>query len=131
MNIKKIGKVILVLFLVAIYTNIGYWLGTEQYLSDHSTSSTSIVQSFFQGPEKILYSPWAGVTIRGMRLTFVVIWPILIAIVILAWLGYFMFYFIFLGGLFKAIGPTPSIILAIAGILYARKIWVKKHQKTG
>ncbi|MBU4285023.1 hypothetical protein KKF60_00380 [Patescibacteria group bacterium] len=127
MNIKKIGKVLLVLFLVAIYANIGYWLGTEQYLSDHSTSSTSIVQSFFQGPEKILYSPIIGVTISKTMLVFTFFWPTLIAFVVLLWLGHFMF----VGGLFKTIGLIPSIVLTIAGILYARKIWVKKHQKTG
>lgn len=124
MNIKKIGKILLVLMLVAIYANIGYWLGTEKYYSNNSTGP-NVVQSFLQGPNKIFYLPKWDFKIAVTRIIYMILWPFILGGVFLFWLGYFLFF----GGLFKTIGLIPSILAGIFLLLIARRIHVRK--KTG
>lgn len=127
MNIKKIGMIMLILVLVAIYANIGYWIG-QVFNDAQGQMNPSILHSFFLGPDRFLAKQCLP------RAITIIAWPILVIFISFVWLveGFiWLGYFMFGGGLFKAIGLIPSIILILASILCVRRVWHVNHKKTG
>jgi len=122
---KKIGTVIVVLALVTIYANIGYWLGRAEH-DAHGQVNPSTLNSFFLGPNGMLKMVKFTEGHPPARAAAIVGWPIGIVILGLLWLGYFMFW----GGLFRTIGLIPSILTVIAGAIIARILYINRPKKT-
>lgn len=121
---KKIGKVVVVLMLVAIYANIGYWIG-HIHQNAQGQVNPNILDSFFFGPNRVLEETTGNLGPLARSIIFMVLWPLIVAFFGLIWLIYFMF----LGGLFRAIGLKLSILAVIAGILIARICYVNRGGK--
>lgn len=124
---KKIGTVIVVLTLVTIYANIGYWIGQAEH-DARGQVNPSTLDSFFLGPNRILEGSKAledlGPLLRNI--VFMALWPFLTAFLGLIWLEYFMFW----GGLFRTIGLIPSVLTVIAGAIIARIWYINRPKKT-
>lgn len=124
MNIKKIVRVILVLLLVAIYANIGYWIG-QTWHNAQGQANPSTLDLFFFGPNRIMEITTIKANPLLTSIIFSILWPFIMALFILIWLIYFLFF----GGLFRTIGLIPSILAGIFLLLIVR-IHVRKR-KTG
>ncbi len=143
---KKIGKILLVIFLVAVYCNIGYYGGKSfndikpQYQQSKKQEITDF-QNFQIGAWNF-WRPSAKLDSTRIVVYSIILWPgglvvssatwIVHGIV---WLCVFLFSFIFLGGFFKLVGPLWSAIIisvvfiCIMSAIFSPIVCPKKKKK--
>ena len=121
---KKIFYVLLIVVLVAIYANIGYYLGQEW---NHARGSIgpNVVQKILLGPNKAFELPNWETNATLVTIGLMLAWPVLLIALLLSWVGYFVFF----GALFKILGLTSSILAAIIGLVVVMMIWRHHHKK--
>jgi hypothetical protein len=128
--LKKIGMVVLILVLVAIYCNTGYWIGQEWDYSRALTRAinfdTNIVQKFLVGPKEIFAFPDKDVIVIVKDVVFTALWPLLLGANLLCWIGYLTL----CGALFETIGLVGSLILAVAAGVLVVVMLIMRRRRT-
>ena len=134
---KKVFKILFVVFLVTIYFNIGYHVGENAYRAEVKSlqgEELNLLEKIQNGPYNWLRGDKLKTTEILNTITlalFIILWPIALLAYAVTWLIYavicggvilwkgivFLFKFIFLGGFFKLLGFPLSVIVILGVVI--------------